>query len=92
MAAVSMVGLILSWGWTRLIALPFCIFKLAMSPMELGNFAKYIFIYLLSCMNVLHFHWFRIFISIIMKFIYEGEAEDTCGKTECEDDTDASVT
>ena len=64
------------WFYTRIFSLPILMYKLAETEFPIGNYCKYIFLYLLSCMLTLHVYWFTLFCKILMKFVKSGEAED----------------
>ena len=76
-AAVFMLIHMVLWGWTRLVMLPFLIYTLSQEgPREMGNIVSGIFCWLLSCMCLLHFYWYTLFIKIIYKYATKGETED----------------
>lgn len=85
-AAFCMVVHMSVWAWTRMVALPFCIYKIYETPADIGVYAKPIFIYLLSCMCALHFFWFYLFCRMIGRFCKDGKAEDIQSQTETADD------
>ena len=70
------------WFYTRIIVLPYLIYLVIISDVKVGYCSKEIFVYLLSCMFVLHCYWFFLFFKIIKKFIVTGVAEDTVNKVE----------
>lgn len=66
------------WGWTRIYALPFeYIYGVYLyCPVFSWWIVKPMFIYLLSCMALLHYFWYYLFIKMLTRFIKSGEAED----------------
>ena len=71
----------LIWGWTRLIVLPYLIYRIAMwhlnGDVEMhNNFIIPFFCYLLSCMFCLHIYWYQMFIKLMHKFVKFGSTED----------------
>jgi len=44
------------------------------------------FIYLLSCMTMLHFYWFYIFFNMLKHYAKKGEAEDLQNKVKAKED------
>ena len=73
---------IIVWFYTRIVVLPYLIYLVIISEVKVGYCSKEIFVYLLSCMFVLHCYWFFLFFKIIKKFIVTGVAEDTVNKVE----------
>lgn len=67
------------WGWTRLFVLPFhCIYDaiIMKSPEMNTTLPKPGFVYLLSCMVMLHAYWFFLFFKLFARYSKTGEAED----------------
>ena len=76
-AAILMLMHMVIWGWTRLVMLPYYIYTISQeAPQEMGNLCAGVFCWLLSCMCLLHFYWYTLFIRIIYKYVTEGKAED----------------
>ena len=83
---VFFVTAMVVWFYTRIYCLPQLMYSVATEEFPIGNYCKYIFLYLLCCMLLLHVYWFCMFIKILMKFIKAGEAEDTISATEKKSD------
>ena len=83
--AVLFLTTMVVWLWTRLLVLPIeMIYGIYLYCPEFENFyvVKYSFMYLLSCMCMLHYYWFYIFCTIMLNYKNKGEAEDTLSKSE----------
>jgi len=70
----------------RNIVFPQCIYEVATS----GMFKETpciipIYIFLLSCLVVLHYYWYSIFLKILYHFVFEGVAEDIQCKVSVEE-------
>lgn len=66
------------WAYTRMIVLPFFIYDIYLycPQFEPGWMIKPIFIYLISCMCMLHFYWFGLFVKMVTNYKNKGVAED----------------
>ena len=68
------------WFYTRNWLLPIFIWQI-WSQRDLVNFGSPIvlpmFVYLLSCMCLLHYYWFLMFCKMLKKFLVKGATEDT---------------
>ena len=75
--AVFFATHMLIWGWTRNIVLPFeSIYYIylycptfGVEKGDVGIVCKPMFIYLLSCMCLLHYYWYAMFIRMMRKFV-----------------------
>jgi len=65
------------WFYTRMVVLPWLIWKCAMFEIDWDKRIMYIFTYLLSCMCILHYYWFAMFCKMLKKFLTKGATEDT---------------
>ena len=73
----SFALVMLTWGWARNIVFPYCIYLAYMNgKFEDGDVTLTIYIYLLSCLVVLHYYWFELFIRVITKAKNEGQYVD----------------
>jgi len=75
------------WFYTRIILLPWFIFKIFTSDPDMGtgslsHIILPFFCWLLSCMFTLHCFWFVMFVKMLNKFIKAGETEDVQNKSE----------
>ena len=71
------------WFYTRNALLPYFIWILSNQGDQVDFKSPIVlpfFVYLLSCMCLLHYYWFFMFCKMLMKFITKGEAEDTQNK------------
>lgn len=61
------------WFYTRLILLPWTIYSIYLEPVYMGrDFVKPTFMYLLTCMFLLHAYWFSLFCKMLKKYIGTG--------------------
>lgn len=66
------------WFYTRLLVLPYIIYRLAVWDIYLGSvIVKPFFCWLLCCMFMLHCYWFKMFCGMLMKYTKSGATEDT---------------
>lgn len=74
--AVTLLNLGL-WGWTRNYGLYHAISKIWETQIDFGTpFNLYMFVFLLSCLLMLHYWWFYLFIKAIWKFIKKGSTDN----------------
>ena len=83
----SFFMVLLSWGYMRNIVFPICIWQLWNS----GIFAelKYIlpiYCYLLSCLVILHYYWYYIFMNVLKNLVFKGITEDLQNKIVVEEE------
>ena len=74
--AFCFLTMLVTWLYARMIALPYCIYKLWYSPMDMGNLGRHCFCYLLSCLVLLHYHWYTLFMKMLYKLVLKGETDD----------------
>ena len=64
------------WFWTRNLVLPYLIYYILITEMpvvySITGFVIPFFGYLLSCMCMLHYYWFSLFVLMIAKFAGTG--------------------
>ena len=72
-----------TWGWARNLVFPYCVYQIyntffyyKNASFEQGNVTVTIYIYFLSCLVVLHYYWYDLFIKVITKAKYEGKYVD----------------
>jgi hypothetical protein len=81
-AAVSFVIHMMLWFYTRLLLLPWSIYKIWVSDVDLGHaIVMPTFCYLLGCMFLLHCYWFMLFAKLLKKYTQTGSTEDTQSAT-----------
>ena len=76
---VLYLGVLASWLWFRLWALPFVLIRAVLeraAPL-MGPFPAYVFAALLSVLVALHVYWFVLILDIGRKAVSSGDAEDT---------------
>ena len=82
----TFIFFLLSWGYMRNIILPICIYQ----NWNSGVFAEYpillpIYCYFLSCLVILHYYWYSIFLKILYKLATEGATDDLQNKVVMDD-------
>lgn len=76
--AVAFVTHMILWFYTRLVLLPWSIYMIWVSEVDFGNpIVKPTFCYLLFCMFMLHCYWYKMFCSLLSKYMNTGSTEDT---------------
>ena len=71
------------WFWTRLLVLPYLIYNVYFMNPDMGNkIVMPFFCWLLSCMFVLHWFWFMMFVNALQKYLKFGQTEDVHNKQE----------
>ena len=78
------IASMLIWAWTRNFAFTLCIYDVYQSwdlfmPTKV---LRPIFVFLLSCLNMLHFYWQGMFISMLIGFFKTGDSDDKQNKVE----------
>lgn len=69
------------WFYTRNYGLPVAIMAIWESKIEFGTpYNLHMFVFLLSCLVILHYWWFYLFIMHLVKFIQKGSTENTIDK------------
>jgi hypothetical protein len=69
------------WFYTRNYGLPLAIMKIYETKIDLGTpFNLHMFCYLLSCLVLLHYWWFYLFIKHLVKFATKGSTENEMDK------------
>ena len=80
--AISFVIHMILWFYTRLLLLPWSIYIIWITPVDMGSaIVKPTFCYLLGCMFLLHCYWYKLFCDHLNKFIKSGSTEDTQSAT-----------
>ena len=80
--AVVFVTLMCVWFYTRLIILPYMMYMIWITPVDMGSPIPIpCFIYLLGCMFLLHCYWFMLFCKMLKKYTTTGATEDIQSKT-----------
>lgn len=78
---VVFITCMIVWFYTRCMVLPHYIYIIATEEMkeayEVSGFIIPFFVYLLSCMCLLHYYWFSMFILMLRKFTKSGTTEDS---------------
>ena len=70
------------WAYTRLIILPWMIYMIWITPVDMGHpVCIPAFVYLLGCMFLLHCYWFMLFCKLLKKYVKSGSTEDEQSKT-----------
>jgi hypothetical protein len=64
------------WFYLRCMVLPWIIYHIVISDLWPGYIIKQLFIYLLSCLCLLHYFWFILFILAIGRYMRKGETVD----------------
>ena len=80
--AVMFVTHMIIWAYTRLYLLPWMIYMIWTTPVD--HFSPVVipsFVYLLSCMFLLHWYWFLLFCRLLKKYTTSGSTEDEQSKT-----------
>ena len=80
LTAVWFVIHMIIWGWTRNLVLPYMIYTVFTQDMPViyntSGFIIPFFCYLLSCMCMLHYYWFSLFVLMLSRFMGTGATED----------------
>jgi len=80
------IGVITSWAYTRMYVFPHCIYLIAVSGLFSDlPYVLPIYIFFLSCLVVLHYYWYSIFMKILYALIFAGETEDLQNKIEVDE-------
>ena len=75
--ALTFVGAMAVWFWTRLIVFPWVAWFAASQDIDMGSWLILPFFgYGLFCLVILHAYWFSLFVQILLHFVRKGEAED----------------
>jgi hypothetical protein len=74
-AVVFIIHMIV-WGYTRCYVLPMIIYSIYKADLWEGTWLKNIFIYLLSCLVLLHYFWFGMFILALKRYAKFGDTAD----------------
>lgn len=68
------------WAWTRNLVLPYFVYTIWTQDMaelkDVSTFVKPFFCYLLSCMIMLHYYWFSLFVLMLVKYSKTNQTED----------------
>ena len=89
----SFAMVMVTWGWARNIVFPMCIYYLYTPGIfEEGDVTIRIYTYYLSCLVVLHYYWFNLFIRVISKAKYEGKYVDLQSKLHTVNEVDDGQT
>lgn len=71
------------WGYVRNYVFASIIYQLSyIVPFTENVILNPIFLFLLSCLCMLHYYWMYMFLSLIYKYAREGEADDIQNKIE----------
>lgn len=80
-AVIVMTCHIALWGWTRNYIFPQLIYDIVKDPFVTftshSSFIKPYYVYLLSCLCLLHYYWMGLFISMMVHYAKTGKATDT---------------
>ena len=76
-SVVSFAFVLASWGYLRNIILPICIYQM-WNTHEFDDhyIIRPIWCTLLSCLVLLHYYWYFLFIKALKRYIKEGNTED----------------
>ena len=90
--AIFFVWHMIVWFYSRMVVLPWCIYKVYVTPIDLGwTYMIPTLCYLLSCMCMLHFYWFGLFCKMLSRFVNLGVAEDLQNKTMVKETSDSKL-
>lgn len=74
---------IVFWFYTRNLVLPWMVYEIITTGPVMGHIIiRPFFCYLLSCLCVLHYYWFNLFIQVLLHYMRSGQTEDAQNKTE----------
>ena len=65
------------WFYVRLLIFPYCIYKIKVTDIDFGHWCiKPIYMYLLSCLFLLHIYWFQLFVRVLVHYASSNSTED----------------
>jgi hypothetical protein len=81
-AVVFVVHMII-WFYMRLVIFPHFIYITWVTPVDFGHWIIMpIYIFMLSCLALLHAHWFSLFIKLFIRYAKKGTTEDKMSNIE----------
>ena len=81
--AAVFINHILVWGYMRNWVFPQLIYTCWITPIDFGHWCILpIYVFMLSCLLLLHWHWMILFLKLLVKFATTSSYEDVMEKTE----------
>lgn len=73
-----------SWGYNRLVYFPVMIYEIHVysSITDWNRFCVFNFTFMLSCLCLLHYYWYALFLKILYRYATKGTREDLIQRTE----------